>query len=326
VTAFIFMSLTGFVVSRGVASGIEKSAKILMPSLVIMLLGLLFYSLTLPNAMIGVKYYLVPEFSEINVRTIGGALRQAFFSLSLGMGTIITYGSYLSKKENIINSAVAVTFFDVGIACLAGLLLFPLIAYSTGGDLSNVQGGAGLIFAALPSVFESLGPGLGNVMGALFFLLLSFAALTSTVSLLEVPVAYLVDERKISRQRATIIVATIIFLVGIPSLLGNGYSAFFSSFITYVGASSGTDFMTFLGHIADTMLLFGGLMIVSFAAYTWKKENLHEELAQGYEGYHESRVKIFIGFAINYLCPVVISILLVLVVLGNFFGFDIINS
>ncbi|MEP2508678.1 MAG: sodium-dependent transporter, partial [Reichenbachiella sp.] len=183
--ALIFMVFTAYVVSRGVSSGIEKGAKILMPSLIVMILALLAYSLTLPNAMTGVKYYLVPEFSELNLKTIGGALRQSFFSLSLGMGTIITYGSYLSKKENIITSSVSVTLFDVGIAFLAGLMLFPLVAYSTGGDMSNIQGGAGLIFAALPSVFESLGAGLGTVLGAFFFLLLSFAALTSTVSLLE---------------------------------------------------------------------------------------------------------------------------------------------
>ena len=174
--AIIFMGITAFVVYRGVSGGIEKAAKILMPSLIVVMIGLFAYAITLPNATVGLRYYLVPQLSELNLKTIGGALRQAFFSLSLGMGTIITYGSYLSKKENIVSSSVYITLFDVGIACLAGLMLFPLIAYSTQGDMTNVQGGAGLIFAALPSVFESLGAGLGNVLGALFFLLLSFAA------------------------------------------------------------------------------------------------------------------------------------------------------
>lgn len=323
--AVVFMCFTAYVVSRGVSGGIEKGAKILMPSLIIMILGLLAYSLTLPNAMTGVKYYLVPEFSEINLKTIGGALRQSFFSLSLGMGTIITYGSYLSKKENIIASSVSVTLFDVGIAFLAGLMLFPLVAYSTGGDMSNVQGGAGLIFAALPSVFESLGTGLGTILGAFFFLLLSFAALTSTVSLLEVPVSYVVDEYKTSRKKATIIMASIIFVVGLPSLLGNGYSDLFTSFVTYVGAENPVTFMDLLGHLADCMLLLGGFLIVTFAAYVWKEENLHDELAIGYEGYHNSKVKVFLSFAIKYLCPALLGLLFILVVLSNFFGLAIIN-
>lgn len=325
VYAVIFMAFTAYVVSRGVSAGIEKGAKILMPTLIIMILGLLGYSLTLPNAMTGVKYYLIPEFSELNLKTIGGALRQSFFSLSLGMGTIITYGSYLSKKENIISSTVSVTFFDVGIAFLAGLMLFPLVAYSTGGDMSDVQGGAGLIFAALPSVFESLGTGLGSLLGAFFFLLLSFAALTSTVSLLEVPVSYVVDEHKISRPKATAITAAIIFIAGLPSLVGNGYSEMFTSFVTYVGAEGPVGFMDFLGHLADCMLLLGGFLIVTFAGYVWKKENLNEEIAIGYEGYENSRVKVFIGFAVRYLCPALLGLLFIMVVLSNFFGVDIIN-
>lgn len=323
--ALIFMAFTAYVVSRGVSAGIEKGAKILMPSLIAVIIGLLAYSLTLPNAITGVKYYLIPEFSELNLKTIGGALRQSFFSLSLGMGTLITYGSYLSKKENIISSSVSVTLFDVGIAFLAGLMLFPLIAYSTGGDISGVQGGAGLIFATLPSVFESLGPGLGSILGAFFFLLLSFAALTSTVSLLEVPVSYVVDEYKVSRPKATAITALIIFLAGLPSLLGNGYSTMFTSFITYLGAENPVTFMDFLSHLADCTLLLGGFLIVTFAAYVWKKENLNEELAIGYDGYETSKVKVFIGFAVEYLCPSLLCLLFILVVLSNFFGINIIN-
>ncbi|MGL1887754.1 MAG: sodium-dependent transporter [Reichenbachiella sp.] len=323
--AITFMGATAFIVSKGVSGGIEKAAKILMPTLIIMILGILAYSFTLPNAMIGVKYYLIPDFSEIHFSTIGGALRQAFFSLSLGMGALITYGSYLTKNENIISSAAAITLFDVGIAFIAGLMLFPLVSYSTGGDMSNIQGGAGLIFVTLPGVFESLGATLGIVVGSFFFLLLSFAALTSTVSLLEVPVAFVVDEYKIKRSKAVIIMAAIIFVVGLPSLVGNGYSEFFTNFITYLGAESATDTMTFLGHVADTMLLLGGCLIVSFAAYVWKKENLHEELAQGFEGYHNSYVKIFINITITYVCPILLAGLFVLVVLSSFFGIDILG-
>lgn len=323
--AIVFMIATGFVVSKGVSGGIEKAAKILMPTLIIMILGLLAYSLTLPNAMVGIKYYLIPQFSELNAVTISGALRQAFFSLSLGMGALITYGSYLSKKENIVTSAAAITLFDVGIAVLAGLMLFPLVAYSTGGDMSNIEGGAGLIFATLPGVFESLGDGLGQLVGASFFILLSFAALTSTVSLLEVPVSYVVDEYNMDRKKAVIITAAFIFVAGIPSLLGNGYSAYFTEFITYVGASSPTDFMTFLGHLADTMLLVGGFLIVTFAAYVWHTENLNDEIAEGFEGYHDSMVKILINFSIKYLSPFLLGILVIMVILSNFFNINLID-
>ncbi|UXP31895.1 sodium-dependent transporter [Reichenbachiella agarivorans] len=323
--AILFMGATALIVSKGISGGIERAAKILMPSLILMILGILLYSFTLPNAMTGIKYYLIPEFSELNLATIGGALRQAFFSLSLGMGALITYGSYFSKDENIIASAASITLFDVGIAFFAGLMLFPLVSYSTGGDMSNIQGGAGLIFTVLPGVFQSLGPILGIVLGSLFFLLLSFAALTSTVSLLEVPVAYIVDEYKANRNTAVIIMAVIIFVTGIPSLIGNGYSEIFTNFVTYVGADHPTDFMTFLGQVADIFLLFGGCLIVTFAAYVWKKENLHAEIAQGYEGYHQSFVKKFINITVSYVCPVLLGLLFVLVILNNFFGIELIR-
>ncbi len=320
----IFMLATGYIVSRGVSGGIERAARIMMPTLILIILALMMYAFTLPNALTGVKYYLIPEFDELNIRTIGGALRQAFFSLSLGMGALITYGSYLSKKENIISSAAYITLFDVGIAFIAGLMMFPLVAYNTGGDMTNIQGGAGLIFTTLPSVFQSFGPAMGIIVGSLFFLLLSFAALTSTVSLLEVPVSYMVDEYKIDRKAGVIIMALIIFLAGIPSLVGNGDSAYFSAFITYMGASSTTDFMTFVGHLADVMLLLGGGLMVTFAAYVWKKENLHAELAEGYPGYNTSIIKKLISFAVSYISPVLLLVLFVLVVLSNFFGMSII--
>lgn len=323
--AVIFMLATAFIVSKGVSGGIEKAAKILMPTLITMILALVAYSFTLPNAMVGVKYYLVPDFSELNLRTIGGALRQAFFSLSLGMGALITYGSYLTRKENIISSAAYITLFDVGIAFIAGLMMFPLVAYNTGGDMTDVQGGAGLIFVTLPSVFQSLGPILGLIVGSFFFLLLSFAALTSTVSLLEVPVAYVVDEYKFNRNKAVIVTAVVIFVAGLPSLVGNGYSEFFSNFVTYVGADSATDFMTFLGHLADVMLLLGGALMVTFAAYAWKMDNMHEEIASGFDGYLGHWVKGYLNFAIKYLCPALLALLFVLVCLNNFFGISIIN-
>ena len=322
----IFMSMTAYIVSHGVQRGIEKAAKFLMPSLIIIMIVLLIYSLTLDNAIDGLRFYLVPDFSKFSFQVVYSALGQAFFSLSLGMGALITYGSYLSKRQNIVQSAALITFMDVGIAFLAGLMLFPLV-FSQG---LEPTGGAGLIFITLPGVFENLGPTMGVIVGALFFLLLSFAALTSTVSLLEVPVSYVVDEHKWSRKKAVWTVASLIFLIGIPSLLSNGASPFWSSFMEIIGmAREGmTDysFMTFVGWLAnDTFLPLGGMLISFFAAYIWKKENLSEELSRGNNKYIGSGTEKYINFCIMYLAPFVLAIIFVLTVLNRFFGIDSIS-
>ncbi|MEO1254488.1 MAG: sodium-dependent transporter [Bacteroidota bacterium] len=300
----IFMGLTAFTVSKGISGGIEKAAKFLMPSLLIMIIGLTLYAISLPNASAGISYYLVPEFSEVTFEVVYNALGQAFFSLSLGMGALITYGSYVSKDDNIINSAAWITVTDVGIAFLAGLMMFPFVSYLTDGTMQGFSGGAGLIFTTLPGVFSSLGTTLGIIVGSIFFLLLSFAALTSTVSLLEVPVTYVVDEFKVGRKKAVWLVAALIFLLGVPSLLSNGYSDFFTNFVTYFGADSATNFMSFVEHVGnDTFLPLGGFLITIFAAYVWKKNNLIEELSIGNEGFKTSWVRKYINFTVSYLCP-----------------------
>jgi len=301
-----------------------------MPTLIIIILSLVVYSFTLDHSMEGLRFYLVPDFSKITFKVIYSALGQAFFSLSLGMGALITYGSYVGKNDNIVSSAAWITLTDVGIAFIAGLMMFPLVAFMTGGAIVEFVegggGGPGLIFATLPGVFADMGPALGIIVGSLFFLLLSFAALTSTVSLLEVPVSYVVDEHNVKRNRAVWGVALTIFVVGIPSLLANGYSQFFGNFITYIGANTSTDFMLFIGHIAnDTFLPLGGFLITLFAAYVWKKANLSEEIAQGYPDYKGSFVEKYINFAISYLCPAILGSLFILTVLSRFFGITLIG-
>ena len=313
----IFALLTAFIVSKGVSDGIEKASKILMPLLVLLIVALIAYGMTLPNAIEGIKFYLLPDFSKVTFPVIYKALGQAFFSLSLGMGALITYGSYLGKSENILSSAVMITLSDLGIAVLAGFMLFPFVFYQ-GVDTS---GGAGLIFITLPGILQSLGSTLGVVVGGSFFLLLSFAALTSAVSLLEVPVAYLVDEKKIKRQKAVWLSAGGIFLIGIPSLLANGASDFFSSFITYLGSNKAIDFMTFVADIAnDTLLPLGGCLISIFVAYVWKKEKLFDEIANGYQHIHTSWIRYYLHFTLSYICPSILGILFILTMLGRFFG------
>lgn len=142
---------------------------------------------------------------------------------------------------------------------------------------------------------------------------------------MEVPVAYIVDEFKIDRKAGVIIMALIIFLAGIPSLVANGDSSFFSSFVTYGGKESATNFMDFLQHVADIMLLLGGTLIVTFAAYVWKTDNLDEEISSGFDGYKSHWVRGYLNFAIMYICPLLLGVLFVLVLLNNFFGISIIN-
>ncbi len=324
VYGFFFMLATAYIVSQGISSGIEKAAKILLPLLIFMMISMVIYSLTLPDSMAGLEFYLIPDFSDVNGKVVFNAMGQAFFSLSLGMGALITYGSYLGKSENIISSAVLITLADVGIAFLAGLMIFPLIGYITGGTMENAGRGPALIFVTLPHIFGDIGGMTGIVVGTGFFLLLCFAALTSTVSLLEVPVAYLVDELRFDRKKAVWLMAGIIYLLGLPSLVGNGYSEFFTSFITYGGSDQPVDFLSFIVNVAnDSFLPLGGCLIVFFASHIWKKRNLDAELAEGNPGYEGSLLQKYLKFALPYLIPLALAVIFVMTVLSTFFGIGI---
>jgi len=322
--AALFMGATAFIVSRGVSGGIERAAKILMPSLLILVVCLILYALTLPNAMVGIKYYLLPDFSKVTGSVVYSALGQAFFSLSLGMGALITFGSYLKKDTHIVSSAVIITISDVSIAFLAGLMMFPLVAYLTKGDLvamSQISGEESFIFETLPAVFQSLGPTLGIVIGSLFFLLLSFAALTSTISLLEVPTAFLVDEKKVPRTKATWGVALVIFLIGIPSMLGAGASETFSKFIQLPGMDAPVGFMSFVGMVGgSTFLSLGGFLISLFTAYICKKSNFNQEIEEANETAIARMLRNYVNFAICYVCPIVLGVISIVTILQTYFG------
>lgn len=314
-----FMLITAFIVYQGVQKGIEGASKLLMPALFVLLISLVVYGLTLPNAMDGVRFYLLPDFSLINGTSIYSALGQAFFSLSLGMGALITYGSYVGKDDNIVSSAGLVSITDTSVSFLAGMMIFPLV-FSTGQSPSE---GPGLVFVALPAVFESMGPLLGKFIGASFFLLLCFAALTSTISLLEVPVSYLVDEKKWSRGRAVIIMAAIVFVIGVPSMLGFGAVDMFTSFVDYEGSSKSVmDVVQDLFYVIGLPL--GGLLMSIFIARKWKIENMSEEVSIGNPGYKGSVLEKFITIMISYVCPLVLSVMFVLTVLQKFFGVSLI--
>ncbi|MEM6734927.1 MAG: sodium-dependent transporter [Bacteroidota bacterium] len=321
----LFMGATAYVVSRGVSGGIEKAARLLMPTLIVMILLIICYVMTLPNAIDGLKFYLIPDFSKITASVVYNAMGQAFFSLSLGMGALITYGSYVNKEDNIVTSAAFITLTDVGIAFLAGLMIFPLIGFMSEGSMDGAGRGPALIFVTLPQIFGSIGGGLGVATGTLFFVLLCFAALTSTVSLLEVPISFVVDEWKVRRNKSVWLVAIFIFIIGIPSLIGNGYSDFFSTnFITYKDGGQDTDFLSFVAALAnDTILPLGGCLIAFFAAHIWKKFNLDEELSQGSPHYKGSFIQKYLNFAISYFAPVVLAVVFVLTILFKFFGIQV---
>lgn len=251
----VFMFVTILVVYKGIGGGIEKCCRVLMPALFILLLVLIVRSVTLPGAGEGLSFYLKPDFSKMNAGTFGAALGQAFFSLSLGMGCMITYGSYLGKKETLPGAAVQVCFLDTMVALLAGLVIFPAV-FAFGVDAGA---GAGLTFITLPNVFGQM-PG-GPIWSGLFFLLLFVAALTSAISLLEVVTAYIIDEIKMPRQKATIIAGILITLLGIPSALGVA---------GIIPKFAGRDFLDSADFLASNVLLpLGGLFIALFVGWVW---------------------------------------------------------
>jgi NSS family neurotransmitter:Na+ symporter len=256
----------------------------------------------------------VPELGEINMQTVFDALRQAFFSLSLGMGALITYGSYLRKDHNIVSSAAIISVADTMVAFLAGLMIFPLV-FSAGMQPTE---GPPLVFVILPKIFQDMHPFFGRFIGASFFLMLCFAALTSTISMLEVPTAYLVDQKKLPRRKVVWSLALVIFIFGIPSMVSQGSPGF--EMLNKMGFYQQKDFMTFISDLADISLTVGGCLMCIFITYRWKIGNMHEELAIGDDRYMQSYVKKYISFAIQYLCPILLGVLSILIILDKFVG------
>jgi neurotransmitter:Na+ symporter, NSS family len=316
----VFMAMTAFIVARGIQKGIEIANKIMMPMLYVILIGIIVYALTLPNAMAGVKYYLVPDLGELKIQTFFEGLKQAFFSLSLGMGTLMTYGSYLKKTENISSSVATIAFADISVAFLAGLMIFPLVFFLQFKlNVTEVAtAGPPLIFIVLPQIFHEMGPLLGRLVGGLFFLLVCFAALTSTISLLEVPVAFLVDEKKMNRRKVSWAIALLIFLLGIPVMVSQGMVPALNKLFFY----KGQDYLVFVADMCDISLTIGGCLMCIFIITRWKIGNMNDELAIGNPNYQDSFIKKYINFTIQYVCPVLLGVLSILIIIDKFFGLD----
>ena len=215
-----FLLLTAVVVFFGVEKGIEKVSKVMMPVLIVLTVGIAIYSMTLPGAMDGVVYYIKPDFSNFSVNTVLGAMGQLFYSMSLAMGIMITYGSYMKKDVSIESSVSQIEIFDTGVAFLAGLMVIPAVFSFSGGDPSKINAGPGLMFETLPQVFNSIGTVGGTILGATFFLMVLFAALTSSISLMETVVSIFRDKFGWGRRSTCLFVLAGSVSLGIPSALG----------------------------------------------------------------------------------------------------------
>jgi len=297
----VFMLLTVLIVRRGVSGGIEAATKILMPILLVILIILALRSVTLPGGMEGLTYFLAPDFSKITVGVVMSALGQALFSLSLGMGAMITYGSYFPKSENMSQAGISVAFFDTLIAILSGLIIFPALFYV------GVQpdAGPGLVFVVLPSIFGSLPA--GNLFAVAFYALLAIAALTSTISLLEVVVAYFVDERGWARARAAWVMGAICFVLAVPSALSQGGAEVFTNFL-----GTGLDFLSLQNIIwGNYSLSIGAILITVFAAWVWGVPKALESLeASG----HRMPASGLWGFLIRFVCPIAVGFVLLFII------------
>ncbi len=292
----IFIFLTGFVVFRGVQNGIEKTAKVLMPLLLGILIILGIRSMTLPGAKEGLSFLFRPDFSKITGKVMVEALGQGFFSLSLGMGVLITYGSYVKKEDNLTNTAFSVVIADTAIAILAGLVIFPA-AFSFG---VKPEAGMGLVFNTLPMLFNQITGGYWFCL--IFFVLLAIAALTSTISLLEVLVAYLSEEMHLKRTWATVIACAGTMLLGVFASLSLMSETPFA-----LAGHTVFDMMDFLS--SNILLPIGGVLIVIFVGWRLGKQKFFEEVTN--EGALKAPLKRIIFFIIRYLAPVAIAIVFI---------------
>lgn len=303
----LFLLLTILVVRGGVSGGIERTTKILMPALVVILLILAVRALTLPGGLDGLSYLFYPDFSKLSVRVVMSALGQALFSLSLGMGAMITYGSYFPERENVFSAGASVALFDTLIAILAGLIIFPALFAS--GVAPNA--GPGLVFVVLPTIFGQLPA--GSLFAVAFYVLLAIAALTSTISLLEVGVSYFVDERKWSREKAAWVIGIACFFLAIPSALAQGGSEWFTTFM-----GEGLDFLSVQSILwGNYSLSLGALLICLFAGWRWGWPKMQAALEAGG---HELPAPGFVGFLVKYVSPIAVAaILLFILFTGTYF-------
>jgi NSS family neurotransmitter:Na+ symporter len=329
-TIIVILIILG-ILYGGVKEGIEKTAKILMPSLAIMMLLLVIFVLTLDNAFKGLEFYLLPKWELVDGKIINSALSQAFFSLSLGMGILITYGSYIRKEDDIVDSAKLVAISDTAIAFFAGLLILPAIfSFNPSIEAKELsESSVGLIFAFLPKVFMSMESTIGyfgaSFVAATFFLLVFFAALTSLVSLVEVPTAYFVDEKKYSRKKSLTIIGVLMAVISSIAALSFGMNETFTSFVSYAGKSK-----SFFDVIEDTFYLtilpFMGFLASVFTVYKWKTTEMFKELEIGRKSDSPNYfMEKYIKFSLGTFIPIILFFIFINTVLSVYFNIDLLG-
>ena len=289
----IFLLLTAFIVISGVKSGIEKFGKIMMPLLFVLIIVIAVRAVTLPGAAEGLKYLFSPDFSKIDASVCSAALGQAFFSLSLGMGTMLTYGSYISKKENLAASSTYTAVSDTLFTLLASCAIMPAV-FAFG---LNPQEGPSLVFETLPFIFSNMP--MGGIVAILFFLALIVAALTSSISLYEVVVAYLVEEKQYTRRGASILVFIVAWVLGALCSLSFGPLSGFKIF-------GQTIFNLFDKLSANILMPVGGLLLVIFAGWVMKKDDVIGEFTNGGTLKWNRKISGFVYFMIRYICPLIV--------------------
>ena len=290
----VFIALTHIIIVSGVKEGIERASKVMMPMLFLILIALCVRSITLPGASEGLTFLFNPDFSKIDSSVVLSAMGQAFFSLSIGMGCLITYASYFGKQTNLQTTALQVTILDTLVAVLAGVMIFPAV-FSFGIEPTT---GPELVFITLPNVFEQLP--FGNIWSFVFFVLLALAALTSTISLHEVSTAYVHEEYHVSRKKAAIIVSIGVTILGILSSLSMGLLKSYTLF--------GLNFFNLLDFVtAKIMLPLGGMMICIFTAKRVDKLLLKEEVT------NHGTIRFYFfntyAFFVKYIAPIAIGLI-----------------
>ena len=303
----LFCLFTLTIIYAGVRNGIERVSKFMMPILIVLSVLIAVYSVTRPGAMEGVKYFLVPNVKNFSWMTVVAAMGQMFYSLSIAMGILITFGSYMKKETSLEDSTRNVEVFDTAIAIMAGLMIIPAVFSFSGGDPDTLQAGPALMFITIPKVFENMG--FGTVVGILFFLLVLFAAVTSSIALTESAVSTFEDELGWSRRRATVLVGVIMIALGSLSSLGYGPLAGIKSI--------GRQFLDFFDFLTNSVMMpIAAIATCLFVSRVVGVKRIEEEVTYG--GGTFKRRKVFL-FMIQYLCPIFAGIILLSSV-ANAFG------
>ncbi len=301
----IFLALTVFIILIGVEKGIEKISKFLMPVLLLISVIICIYVTTLPGAAEGIKYYLLPDMSKFSWKTICAAMGQIFFSMSLAMGIMVTYGSYTKDETNLTKSVNQIEIFDTVVAIMAGFMVVPAL-YIFSGEAGMSSSGPSLMFVTLPKVFEQMNGGM--IIGALFFILVLFAALTSSISIMEAIVSSFMDRFKITRVKACVITIIICIALGIPSSLGNGVW----SHIQLLGM----DFLTFFDFIVNSVFMpFVALCTCILVGWVVKCKMVTDEITKNGEPMHRKQLYVVM---VKFVAPVFLVIILVTSCLAQF--------